>query len=170
MKIKINKKSLFKVFAGFIGVLVCAYSYFFIYSKIKFLSTETGSAVRAISVFDEKGEGFVIAKSNLENQNENVKTLEEAFFSESQFVNLLNVFENIAKKAEVKFKAQQANLPQGGGNATISFTLDGSFNSIGKFMILLDNMRYSSMVNKFSITKGDDVLTANVDYLIFNYK
>ena len=173
MNTKINSKSLFGAIIGFFVLLFFAYSYFFIFSKIKFLSGEIGFAKRSIKLLDEKRKEFEVAKSNLKNQAENLVVLESAFFSESSFVDLLNVFEGVAKRAGVKFKAKGAIFPETGERAQISFELSGNFESIAKFLVLLDNIRYSGLVYKFSLSEsGSDspVLLAIVDYLLFNFK
>lgn len=173
MNIKISKKSLYMVVTGFFAVVFFIYAYLFVYSKIKFLSTEIGSATRSIRVFNEKRKEFEIAKLNLENHGKNTKILESAFFSESTFVDLLDAFGSVGRKAGVKFEAKSANLPSEGNSAEISFELKGNFNSIAKFLILLDDIRYSGLVNKFSLFRENEesnVLRANIDYFVFNYK
>lgn len=173
MDTKINIKSLLAAAAGFLILLFFMYAYFFIYSKIKFLSTETGSATRSITVLNEKKKEFEFAKSNLESQDKNLKVLESAFFSEDSFVDLLDTFESVAKKTGVKLEAKGATLPGSGKVAQISFELSGDFNSIAKFLVLLDKIRYTGTINKFSLSnKGESskTLLANIDYLIFNFK
>lgn len=170
---KINMKSLFKAAIGFFVLIFFSYAYFFVYFKVQSLSADIGSATRSITVIDEKRKEFEIAKVNLENQSENVVVIENAFFSENDFVNLLNTFENIGKIAGVRFEAKGANLSNAGKLAEISFALQGSFNSIARFLTLLDNARYSGLINKFSLfenSENSEILTANIDYLIFNYK
>lgn len=170
---KTNIKSLFSAAISFSIFIFLTYGYFFVYSKIKFLSSETSLAKRSMVMINEKRKEFEFAKSNLDKQNKNVEALESAFFSESGFVDLLNSFENLSKKVGVKFEAKGAKLPELGGEAEISFELSGNFSSIAKFLVLLDNIRYSGAVNKFSLFKNDEeskLLTANIDYLIFSYK
>ena len=173
MHTKINSKSLFTTIIGFFVLLFFVYAYYFIYSKIKILSAEIGSAARSIAVLDEKKKEFELAKSNLESQNKNLAVLESAFFSENDFVDLLDAFESIARKAGTKFEAKGATLPGSGKAAQISFELSGDFNSVAKFLVLLDNIRYVGMVNKFSLIKNDEkskILSVNIDYLLFNFK
>ena len=172
MKTKINSKSLVGTVIGFFVVLFFAYSYFFVFSKIKFLSGEIGSAKRSINLLNEKRKEFEIAKSNLKNQETNLKILESAFFSESSFVDLLDAFGGLAKKAGVRFKAKGATFPETGEHAQISFELSGNFDSIAKFLILLDNVRFPGLVYKFSLLEGGNSadLLANVDYSLFNFK
>ena len=123
-------------------------------------------------MLDEKRKEFEVAKLNLKNQEANLQILESAFFSESSFVDLLDVFEGLAKKAGVKFKAKGANFPETNGHAQISFELSGNFDSIAKFLVLLDNIRFSGLIFKFSLMEGgkSSDLLANVDYLLFNFK
>lgn len=171
--LKTNGKSLFLAAVGFFTVLILIYVYLFVFSKIKFLSKEMGSATKSIIILDEKKKDFELAKSNLEKQNENIAVLESAFLSESVFVDFLNNFEDIAKKAGAKFKAKGASLPDSSGRAQISFEISGSFESIAKFLTLLDTIRYSGIINKFSLFKDSDdsgLLTASADYLLFNFK
>lgn len=174
MNTKTNLQSLFHAFFGLLVFVVFLYSYFFIYSKIKFLSSEIDSAKKSIFILDEKRKEFELAKSNLEKQNENLNILESAFFSESNFVSLLSVFESVAKSAGVSFKASGATLPNSSGkNAQILVELRGDFDSIAKFLTALDNIRYSGLVNKFSIgpeSEGSKKLLATVDYWLFNFK
>ena len=173
MSIKINTKSLFKAMLGFVALMLVGYAYFFIYSKIKFLSAEIGSAIRAIDILEEKKKEFKLAESNLETHKESIAILESTFFSESNFVDLLNVFDAVAKKAGTGFEAKRANLPDAGGAAEISFTLRGNFGSIAKFLTLLDNTHYSGIVKNLSLFSSEEkkvTLTANIDYLIFNYR
>lgn len=170
---KTNIKSLFFAAISFLVLILLAYGYFFVYSKIKFLSSEMGSATRSIAVLDEKRKDFELARSNLEKQSGNMEILESAFFSESGFVALLNTFEDVAKTVGVKFEAKGATLPESKGVAEISFEISGNFNPIVKFLILLNNIRYSGLTNKFSLFESNEkskTLTANMDYLLFNYK
>lgn len=170
---KTNIKSLFSAAISFSILILLIYGYFFVYSKIKFLSAEIGSATRSMTMLSEKRKEFELTKSNLEKQSESIKVLESAFFSESGFVDLLNSFENLSKKVGVKFEAKGAKLPEPGGEAEISFEISGNFSSIAKFLALLDNIRYSGVVNKFSLFEEDEkskTLAAKIDYLLFNYK
>lgn len=170
---KINIKSLFKAAIGFFVLIFFSYAYFFVYFKVQSLGVDIGSATKSITVINEKRKEFELAKVNLESQSENVAVIESAFFSENDFVNLLNTFESIGKIAGARFEAKGANLSKAGEPAEISFALQGSFNSIARFLTLLDNARYSGIINKFSLfenSKNSKVLTANIDYLIFNYK
>lgn len=171
---KTNTKSLLKMICGAISFVFLVYSYFFIYSKIRLLSAETSAAKRSIIMLDEKRKEFELAKSNFERQSSNVTTLESVFFSENNFVDLLNTFEKLGRTAGVKFQAKDIKIPEsGGGEARISFELLGNFESIAKFLVLLDNGRYSGMVNAFSLFKEDEdpkILTTKIDYLLFNYK
>ena len=170
---RIKSKSLVVFFSSFILATLLLYVYFFIYVKIQILSNDTGSALRSIAVLEEKRKEFEVARSNLEKQKENTAVLESAFFSESGFVDLLNLFEEIGRKAGVKLEAKGAKLPESPGTAEVSFEVSGNFASIARFLVLLDNIRYSGLVNKFSLNKNGEsgeFLTAKIDYLIFNYK
>lgn len=173
MNIKTSSRSLFFVVTGFLVFVIFSYLYFFVYSKVKFLSSEINSAKKSIFVLDKKRKEFELGKSNLENQSKNLEVLKTAFFSESDFVSLLNVFENVARNAGVRFKASGATLPNSGKTAQILIELRGDFASIAKFLITLDNIRYSGLVNKFSVIPDEDnskTLIATIDYLLFNFK
>ncbi|MEK7559971.1 MAG: hypothetical protein AAB522_01565 [Patescibacteria group bacterium] len=173
MNIKISFESLAKTLIGLGILILLAYTYFFLYFKIQSLSADIGSANRSVAVINKKAKEFEVVKSNLESQNKNIATLESAFFSEDDFVDLLNTFENLGKKVGARFEAKGANLSKSGEPAEISFTLKGGFISITKFLTLLENSRYFGIINKFSLFESGEsskTLVADVEYLIFNYE
>ena len=81
--------------------------------------------------------------------------------------------EELAKKAEVKFKAVNAVLPTGNDDrAALTFELEGGKIQLVRFFILLDKIPYSGMVEKMQWTrqgKVGDIVKVSADYQIFNY-
>ncbi|OGF62769.1 hypothetical protein A2662_00185 [Candidatus Giovannonibacteria bacterium RIFCSPHIGHO2_01_FULL_45_33] len=169
----ISGKSLF-IFLGNVLLFLCLTAAgWFLYLKINTESGVIADASAQIALLQEKEREFDESSSNIIKYDAEIQKLKGAFLTEASFVEFLRATEELAKKAEVKFKAVNAVLPTGNDDrAALTFELEGGKIQLVRFFILLDKIPYSGMVEKMQWTrqgKVGDIVKVSADYQIFNY-
>ncbi|MDO8523049.1 MAG: hypothetical protein Q7S12_02045 [bacterium] len=168
-----SRKSLFILFGNTLLFLCLAAAGWFLYSQINTESRAISDASTKIALLQEKEREFNESSSNIIKYDAEIQKLKGAFLTESTFVEFLKTMEELAKKAEVKFKAVNAVLPKGDNEkATLIFGLEGNTVQLVRFFILLDKVPYSGMVVNMQWAeqgKVGDTAKVSADYQIFNY-
>lgn len=168
-----SRRSLFILLGNFLLFAALAAAGWFLYSKINTESKAIFEASAKIALLQEKEREFDESSSNIIKYNAEIQKLKGAFLTESTFVEFLKTTEELAKKADVKFKAVNAILPTGKDDrATLSFELEGGTVQLVRFFILLDKSPYSGIVvNMQWVEQGKvgDTAKVSAEYQIFNY-
>ena len=171
---KNSKVQIIKISVALLALLILILVYFNFYSRIKFLSGQIGSAERLIVILEEKKldlDSAAVALLDLKNE---MAVIKSAFLSEENFAVFVNTLEDFGRNSGAKFIAKEANFPKNeSGSVEFSFSLNGEFKNIFRFLYLLDNSQYSGILRKISLHRdgeGSTSFTANIDYLIFNFR
>ncbi|MBI2023228.1 hypothetical protein HYT01_01535 [Candidatus Giovannonibacteria bacterium] len=156
---------------GLIAILagsIFAASYFF--RIIKRESSVLAEAKTKISNLEKKDREFADASRAVDENVETIELAKKAFLSDSSFVPFLEELENLAKTAGVSFEAQSADFAAPLDKpAKFNFVLDGRFEDIIKYLMLLDHIPQAGFVTRLSISPKDGTrVTVSADYLIFN--
>lgn len=172
-----NKKPFLALAAGLAILVLLGAFIWFTYGKIKQSSMISADAESKIALLEKKGREFSLAESNLKDFGPELELLDGAFLSERTFVDFLRLLESLAKKTGVKFFAQNAKLPQSDKEtASLNFEITGNFRGVANFFALLDKIPYAGIVDGASIfpkadgQKTTGVITARINYIIFNFK
>src|SRR3989338_10427779 len=170
---KFNGKT-FRVVIAWIFVLgIISSAVWFLNSEINEASMAIGEASVSLALLREKEREFEESSANLKKNSLEIANLNSAFLREETFVDLLRLFEDIARSAGVKFEAQSAKVPTASDDkASLSFELEGERESLVRFFILLDRIPYSGIADSINWSqqgKEPDNIKVNTNYIIFNY-
>ena len=172
-----NKKPFWALAVGLVVLALLGALIWFTYGKIKQSSMVSAEAEGKIAFLEKKEREFVLAESNLKDFGPEIDLLDGAFLSEGTFVDLLRLLESLAKKTGITFSAQNARLPQSDKEmASLNFEITGDFRGVANFLALLHKMPYAGIVDGANISpkaegqKRTGVITARINYIIFNFK
>ena len=170
---KLNGKTLWVVIAGIFMLGIISSAVWFLNSEINETSRVISEASISLAMLREKEREFEESSANLKKFSLEIANLNKAFLSEETFVDLLRLFEDLARAAGVKFKAQSAKVPTASDDkASLSFELEGEKESLVRFFILLDRIPYSGIADSINWSqqgKEPDNIKVNANYIIFNY-
>lgn len=172
-----SKKPILALVAAVMLLAALGVAAWFLYQKISEVSAVIAGAEAKIELFEQKGREFSAAESGLKDYGEEIGLLGGAFLDENKFVDFLKLLEGLSKKANVVFSAKSAKIPtKEGEEAILSFELLGSFGGVANFASLLDKIPYAGLAESVSIVpkvepdkKSSGLLTAKINYLIFNF-
>src|SRR3989344_1920327 len=167
---KFNGKTFWLAAAGILILGIISSAAWFFYFEINKTSKVISDASVSFALLEEKGREFAESSANLEKYSFEIANLDRAFLSEETFVDLLRLFEELARTTNVKFKAQSAKVPTGADDkASLSFELEGEREPLVRFFIMLDKIPYAGLVDEFSWTqqgKGTNLIKVAGSYII----
>lgn len=160
-------------------MLLSAVSWLF-YSKIKTTSKVISEAETTIMFLENKEKEFSKAAEELKETEEKIKIIESVFLREETFVEFVELLEGLARAAGVRIQVENAALAVSSPEpASISFAVESDFSGIINFLMLLDNIPISGIIDSAEIlpqTRQEDekkqsgALRIKARYIIFNFK
>ncbi len=81
-------------------------------------------------------------------------SLESHFVKNTNIVPFLDSLEKLASLVSVKNEILSVNVPSNDTSLVINLKMEGDFNSIYKFLMLLENSSYEITINSFNVTRS----------------
>lgn len=175
-----NNKLIFYAAAGILILVGVAYADFFMYAKIKSASSEIAEAESKIATLEKRERELNEAISDFKLLEKETVLLQDVFLSENKFVDFVKLLERLANKSKIKATVEGAKLPastQSKEPASVIMKIEGGFAQIVNFIVLLDKISYSGLVESIIITpqkvsgEGESrtqILQTKINYAIFN--
>lgn len=142
-----NKHIIFSFLFLLIAILICI-----------FLYIETNNLQEKIAVSNEKWQNENIKRNNaqalaefLEKVKDKKDSLESHFVRSSDIVPVLGTIENLALRTGSIMEVISVNLSKDGNYLELMLKAEGNFESLYKFMLLLENSPYQVSISNFGL-------------------
>lgn len=145
-------------------LLVSVFSFYSLYFKIKNDNLETDQMFAEWQKDYKQREDTKLLSNFLKNTIEERKLLDSHFAKSSDVVPFLDMLENLASRVGAKAEVLVINVPNDNTGLYVEARAAGSFESLYKFIKLLENSPYETEVTSMNITRvssSDDAKSAS---------